>query len=208
MSCSVVHLPIAYPEGFERPRTEGDCPREWRDGTAGGCPMVSCTNNLFLDVDSRRGGGIRFAYKGRYECPTDVPHSTCAVHWGERGPLSLEEVGAVMGGITRERVRQLEMRATSRFQARWGASERGVRVSLLRNIESAATRVLPRGFSLIGAVVDCARAHPGILQIDLVRSIRDAKVNKVHTTVSSAIKRGLLVRRDKQIWLAGEEPSR
>lgn len=84
----------------ERPRTRGEC----QDGPRP-CPFVSCKFHLYLDV-SPATGSIKFNFPGVE--PEDLVES-CALDVADRGPVTLEEVGAILN-LTRERVRQMEVR--------------------------------------------------------------------------------------------------
>jgi hypothetical protein len=97
-------------EDVERPRTRRDC-------QSGGCneqrpcPWVSCKHHLYLDVNPETGS-IKF---NRPELePWDMVES-CALDIAERGGLTLDEVGDAMN-VTRERVRQIEVRGLIRLK--------------------------------------------------------------------------------------------
>lgn len=86
----------------DRPRTRGECPSP-EDGP---CPWVSCKHHLYLDVSERTGSiKLNFPDLEVWELPV-----SCALDVADRGGLTLEEVGKMMN-VTRERVRQLELRA-------------------------------------------------------------------------------------------------
>ena len=91
-------VPEEGPE--ERPRTRGECPKTRP------CPWVSCKHHLYLDVNPETGSiKINFPDLEPWELP-----ATCALDVAERGGSTLEEIGEVMN-LTRERVRQVEVRA-------------------------------------------------------------------------------------------------
>lgn len=76
------------------PETSAGCP-----GDRHSCAYFSCRHNLRLEVGGRSNGSI---YHN--------PHGGCALDYADSGPMTLEEIGYVMG-ITRERVRQIEAAA-------------------------------------------------------------------------------------------------
>lgn len=93
-----------------RPRSRGECAELGRHGERP-CPWVGCKHNLFLDVNPVTGT-IKFNFPG-----ADVADlvETCALDIADRGGVTLEEVGGVMN-LTRERVRQIEVRATAKMR--------------------------------------------------------------------------------------------
>lgn len=111
-----------------RPRTRAECPPLRTDGSRP-CPWVSCRYHLHLDLGGRSGATL-FVNKALQD-PAASPRP-CALDLAVRGPwetptnallksrkgghMSLEEVGAVMG-ITRERVRQIEVGALRKLRA-------------------------------------------------------------------------------------------
>lgn len=100
-------------EGFEiraeRPRVRAECP-SYRP-----CPYVSCRYHLYLDVTRR--GRLRLNFP-----KTSVPELeiSCALDLAEKGPKTLEQIGHIMGGISRERVRQIEQAALNALRAQGG----------------------------------------------------------------------------------------
>jgi len=74
---------------------------------------VSCKYNLYLDVNRGRGSIL---YNFPQLDPREMENS-CVLDAAEHGGLILEEVGKRMN-LTRERVRQLEVRALERAQRR------------------------------------------------------------------------------------------
>lgn len=84
-----------------RPRTWGECCER-----TGPCAFVSCKYHLYLDV-SPESGSIKFNF------PLLEPEelqNPCTLRIASTGGVTLEEVGVSMN-LTRERVRQLEVRA-------------------------------------------------------------------------------------------------
>src|SRR5690348_3382910 len=89
-----------------RPKTRGDCAEGERP-----CPYVSCKYNLYVDVNPRTGSvKMNFPDKELWELA-----ETCALDVADRAGITLEEVGVIMN-LTRERVRQLEMRGLAKLR--------------------------------------------------------------------------------------------
>lgn len=84
-----------------RPKTRADCV----DGPRP-CPWVACKHHLYLDVNPNTGS-ITINFPDLE--PWELQH-TCALDVAEADDLTLEAVGDVLN-ITRERVRQIEVRA-------------------------------------------------------------------------------------------------
>lgn len=102
---------ILYPDAdHQRPTTRAECV----DGPRP-CPYVSCAHHLFLDV-SAKTGAIKLNFP---DLDPDELQESCALDVADRGGVSLEEVGAIMN-VTRERIRQLEVRALDRMQGNGG----------------------------------------------------------------------------------------
>ncbi len=100
---------LLYPdvEGVERPVTRADC----KDGERP-CPFVSCKHHLYLDV-SARTGAIKLNFP---DLEVWERTETCALDIADRGGATLEEVGAIMN-LTRERIRQVEVKGLAKLQA-------------------------------------------------------------------------------------------
>ena len=99
---------MLYPEtDYYKPRTRAECV----DGPRP-CPYVSCKHHLFLDV-SARTGAIKLNFPD-----LEVPdmNESCALDVADRGGTTLEDVGAIMN-LTRERIRQVEVKALAKLQA-------------------------------------------------------------------------------------------
>jgi hypothetical protein len=100
---------LLYPdvEGVEKPETRADC----KDGERP-CPFVSCKHHLYLDVSARTGAiKLNFPDLEVWEMT-----ETCALDIADRGGATLEEVGAIMN-LTRERIRQVEVKGLAKLQA-------------------------------------------------------------------------------------------
>ncbi|MBI4952125.1 MAG: hypothetical protein HY908_08830 [Myxococcales bacterium] len=99
---------MLYPEtDYYRPRTRAEC--------AGGprpCPYVACGYHLYLDV-SPRTGAIKLNFP---DLEVWDMNETCALDVADRGGTTLEDVGAIMN-LTRERIRQVEVRALAKLEA-------------------------------------------------------------------------------------------
>ena len=74
---------------------------------------MSCRWHLYLDVDSD-SGALKLNHRERE--PWELLE-TCALDVADRGGVTLEEVGRIVG-ITRERVRQIEVMALERARGR------------------------------------------------------------------------------------------
>jgi hypothetical protein len=99
---------LLYPEhDYEKPTMRSDCV----DG-ARPCPFVSCKHHLYLDVSARTGAiKLNFPDLEVWEMT-----ETCALDIADRGGTTLEEVGAIMN-LTRERIRQVEVKALAKLDA-------------------------------------------------------------------------------------------
>jgi hypothetical protein len=99
---------LLYPEnGYWKPRTRAECADTPRP-----CPYVSCKYHLFIDV-SNRTGAIKLNFPDLEVW--DMPES-CALDVADRGGTTLEDVGAIMN-LTRERIRQVEVKALAKLEA-------------------------------------------------------------------------------------------
>jgi hypothetical protein len=90
-----------------RPKTRSECASGPRP-----CPHVSCRHHLYLDV-SPKTGAIKLNFPDLD--PWQLPKS-CALDIAEDGGRTLEDVGEIMN-LTRERIRQLELKALSKLEA-------------------------------------------------------------------------------------------
>jgi hypothetical protein len=99
---------LLYPEvDVEKPQTRADCVNGERP-----CPFVSCKHHLYLDVSARTGAiKLNFPDLEVWEMT-----ETCALDVADRGGTTLEEVGAIMN-LTRERIRQVEVKGLAKLQA-------------------------------------------------------------------------------------------
>ena len=99
---------LLYPEvDVEKPRTRSEC-----EGGARPCPFVSCKHHLYLDV-SARTGAIKLNFP---DLEVWNMTETCALDVADRGGTTLEEVGAIMN-LTRERIRQVEVKGLAKLEA-------------------------------------------------------------------------------------------
>jgi hypothetical protein len=99
---------LLYPENdYEKPRTREEC----LDGPRP-CPYVSCKHHLYIDV-SARTGAIKLNFPDLEVW--DLGES-CALDVADRGGTTLEDVGAIMN-LTRERIRQVEVKALAKLEA-------------------------------------------------------------------------------------------
>lgn len=90
---------------YDRPKTRGDCVQGQRP-----CPFVACKHNLFLDVSETGSIILNFPHLEPGQMP---PDQSCSLDLAERGGMTLEEI-AVVTNLTRERIRQVELRALLR----------------------------------------------------------------------------------------------
>lgn len=90
---------------YERPRTRGDCEKVPRP-----CPYVACKYSLYLDVSSTGSIILNFPHLEPGQMP---PERSCALDLADRGPMTLEYI-AVVTNLTRERIRQVELKALTR----------------------------------------------------------------------------------------------
>lgn len=106
---------LQHPTHITRPKTRGEC----ADGPRP-CPWVSCRQNLFLDVLGVNGarriedGAIRLNMP-RLEPGEVPPEWSCALDVADRGGMGLEDIGDAIG-VTRERIRQIEMQALAKVR--------------------------------------------------------------------------------------------
>ena len=92
---------------MQKPRTRAECANGERP-----CPFVSCKHHLYLDVSARTGAiKLNFPDLEVWEMT-----ETCALDVADRGGTTLEEVGAIMN-LTRERIRQVEVKGLAKLQA-------------------------------------------------------------------------------------------
>lgn len=94
---------------IKRPVTRADC-----DNVPRPCPFVSCPHHLYLDI-SARTGALRLVFPDIEPGEMD-PSSSCELDIAERDGETLEEVGRAMN-LTRERVRQIEVKALAKLDA-------------------------------------------------------------------------------------------
>ena len=90
-----------------RPKTRSECQSGPRP-----CPHVSCRHHLYLDV-SPKTGAIKLNFPDLEPWELGI---SCALDIAEDGGRTLEDVGEIMN-LTRERIRQLELKALSRLEA-------------------------------------------------------------------------------------------
>jgi hypothetical protein len=100
---------LLYPdvEDVAKPRLRSECSEGERP-----CPFVSCKHHLYLDV-SARTGAIKLNFP---DLEVWEMNETCALDVADRGGTTLEEVGAIMN-LTRERIRQVEVKGLAKLQA-------------------------------------------------------------------------------------------
>jgi Sigma-70, region 4 len=100
---------MLYPDvdDVAKPKNREDC-----QGGERPCPFVSCKHHLYLDV-SARTGAIKLNFP---DLEVWEMNETCALDVADRGGTTLEEVGAIMN-LTRERIRQVEVKGLAKLEA-------------------------------------------------------------------------------------------
>lgn len=99
---------LLYPEtDYDKPRRREEC----LDGPRP-CPFVSCKHHLYIDV-SPRTGAIKLNFP---DLEVWEMNESCALDVADRGGTTLEDVGAIMN-LTRERIRQVEVKALAKLEA-------------------------------------------------------------------------------------------
>lgn len=99
---------VLYPEDdYVKAKTREEC-----HGAERPCPFVSCQYHLYLDV-SPRTGAIKLNFP---DLEVWQMNESCALDVSDRGGTTLEDVGAIMN-LTRERIRQVEVRALAKLEA-------------------------------------------------------------------------------------------
>jgi hypothetical protein len=99
---------LLYPEtDYDKPRTRAECAEGPRP-----CPFVSCKYHLFIDV-SPRTGAIKLNFP---DLEVWDMGESCSLDVADRGGTTLEDVGAIMN-LTRERIRQVEVKALAKLEA-------------------------------------------------------------------------------------------
>ena len=102
---------LIYPEDVERPLTREECKAMPRP-----CPFISCSHHLYLDVNPASGAiKLNFPHLEVWEMA-----ETCSLDVADRGGITLEEVGAILN-LTRERIRQVEVRGLAKIKGNTGA---------------------------------------------------------------------------------------
>ncbi len=100
-------LDYADPITIDRPIVRGECLEAARP-----CGFVGCKFNLYLDVNPD-SGSIKLNFPELE--PHEMIHS-CSLDAADDGPQTLDAVGSKMN-LTRERTRQLELRALQKLNA-------------------------------------------------------------------------------------------
>lgn len=97
---------LVYPDDVDRPKMREHCSQMARP-----CPFVSCSHHLYLDVNPETGAiKLNFPHLEVWEMA-----ETCSLDVADRGGITLEEVGAILN-LTRERIRQVEVRGLSKIR--------------------------------------------------------------------------------------------
>ena len=102
---------MLFPEtDYYKPRRREECV----DGPRP-CPYVSCKHHLYVDV-SPRTGAIKLNFP---DLEVWEMGESCALDIADRGGTTLEDVGAIMN-LTRERIRQVEVKALAKLEVMRG----------------------------------------------------------------------------------------
>jgi hypothetical protein len=115
------------------PRTRADCRNTVRP-----CLRVSCRWHLFLDVNPETGT-IKFNFPDREVWELE---ETCTLDVAERGGVTLEELGA-MFNLTRERIRQVEVKGMEKLKQRLLYEKSSIRNLVALVQQSDGSVVLP-----------------------------------------------------------------
>ena len=102
---------LLYPErSYWRPSARGEC-----SNVARPCPYVSCKYHLYIDVNPATGSiKVNFPDREVWELG-----NSCALDVAEQGGITLEEVGEILN-LTRERIRQVEVRGLMKLKEAGG----------------------------------------------------------------------------------------
>ena len=107
---------LVYPEEVDRPQSRAECQNMERPS-----PFVSCEHHLYLDVNPESGAiKLNFPHLEVWEMA-----ETCSLDVADRGGITLEEVGAILN-LTRERIRQVEVRGLYKIRLHSGEDLGGV----------------------------------------------------------------------------------
>ena len=98
---------LTLPAEVDRPRTRSECSSGQRP-----CPWVSCKHHLYLDVNPETGS-IKLNFP---DVELENMRDTCSLDVADRGGITLEEVGEILN-LTRERIRQVEVRGLIKLKA-------------------------------------------------------------------------------------------
>lgn len=134
----VVYMALRGAEYGEWVRPE-DAPTDMPDTTGLAhcrpCLKVSCTFNLFLDVN-KTTGSIKLNF------PDLEPHemvNSCALDVADQRGITLEDVGEVLN-LTRERVRQLETKGIEKLKAQARADKLVADLDRAMGVESTVSQ--------------------------------------------------------------------
>lgn len=95
------------PGSYPRPSTRAECANGARP-----CPFISCKYHLYLDVSPKTGSiKLNFPDLDVWDLPV-----SCSLDVADAGGSTLEDVGSIMN-LTRERIRQLEVKALSKLES-------------------------------------------------------------------------------------------
>lgn len=98
----LVRLPV-------RPRTRGECL-----GAERGCAWIACRHHM---AHAMPASFWRQSDEDVAEAILAMPEQ-CSLAVADRGPSTLKEIGRLLGGLSRERIRQLELAGLARARGR------------------------------------------------------------------------------------------
>lgn len=182
-----------------RPRTRGDCQAGPRP-----CPWYGCRFHLGLDLKS---SGAPIA------ADLDAVPESCALDVADRGPVTLEEVatllpaleGSAAGtvGLSRERVRQIELQALEKVRKRL-AGEGFEAADMVDTGSQVGSSIEERAFEAL-------RRARGWQAASEVAATLGERASDVRTALKKLVDGGRLIRVQQGVFLyalPGTEPER
>jgi hypothetical protein len=106
-----LYLDLAERHGAKRPVNRNEC----RDGERP-CPWWSCRYHLGSDI-SDKGEIVTYPAVESDGMPTVEIEPSCSLDLADQGVTTLDGISRIMGGLSLEAVRQVELRAIAKLQA-------------------------------------------------------------------------------------------